>query len=125
MFDFEKLLAYQRSVAIYKIILKNILTNRRVDWSFKDQLRRAAMSVVFNIAEGAGKYSKLDKRRFYIFSRASINECVAALELLKEEQIVSVELISKLYSDFEELARILAGLMRGLDTREEGKAKRE
>jgi four helix bundle protein len=46
-----------------------------------DQFTRASMSVVLNIAEGAGKTSKPDKRRFYLTARGSATESAALLDV--------------------------------------------
>ncbi len=48
----------------------------------RDQLFRAADSVVLNIAEGAGRNSRADKLRFYEIAKGSATESAAALELL-------------------------------------------
>jgi four helix bundle protein len=46
-----------------------------------DQFTRASMSVVLNIAEGAGKVSKADKRRYYLTARGSATESAALLDV--------------------------------------------
>lgn len=46
-----------------------------------DQFTRASMSVVLNIAEGAGKLSKGDKRRYYLSARGSATESAALLDI--------------------------------------------
>ena len=48
----------------------------------KDQLRRAALSVVTNIAEGAGNTSDKQQVRYYGIARASANEVSALLDVL-------------------------------------------
>ena len=48
----------------------------------RDQLFRAADSVVHNIAEGAGRTAQADKRRHYSYAKGSAMECGAALALL-------------------------------------------
>ena len=48
----------------------------------RDQLFRAADSVVLNIAEGAGRNSRCDKQRHYEIAKGSATESAAALELL-------------------------------------------
>lgn len=48
----------------------------------KDQLDRAATSVVLNIAEGAGEFSKDEKQRFYRIARRSATETAAILDIL-------------------------------------------
>ena len=45
-----------------------------------DQLRRAAVSICLNIAEGAGEFATADKARFYRIARRSATECVAILD---------------------------------------------
>ncbi len=52
------------------------------DYDLKDQLRRAATSVVLNISEGAGRNSRNDKQRHYEIAKGSATECGAALEML-------------------------------------------
>ena len=54
-----------------------------------DQFTRASLSIVLNLAEGAGKHSKLNKRRYYLTARGSATESAALdvclrLELLDE-----------------------------------------
>ena len=46
------------------------------------QLKRAAFSVSLNIAEGAGKSAKLDKKRFYEIARGSAMESAAICDIL-------------------------------------------
>ena len=47
------------------------------------QLRRATLSTVLNIAEGAGEHSKPEKLRFYRMARRSATESAAALDALE------------------------------------------
>ncbi|MFO0677889.1 MAG: four helix bundle protein [Polyangiaceae bacterium] len=53
-----------------------------------DQFTRAAMSILLNIAEGAGKASKADKRRFYVTARGSATESAALLDACLRLQLV-------------------------------------
>jgi four helix bundle protein len=45
-----------------------------------DQVRRASVSIVLNIAEGSGKTSGPDQRRFYAMARGSAMECGAIVD---------------------------------------------
>ncbi len=49
----------------------------------KDQLERAALSIVLNLAEGAGKPSRAEQRRFYSIAFGSLRETQALLQILK------------------------------------------
>lgn len=48
----------------------------------RDQLERASLGTVLNIAEGAGRRSSADKRRFYEMARGSATETAALLDVL-------------------------------------------
>lgn len=47
----------------------------------KDQLERAASSVVLNLAEGSERSTPADKRKFYVIALGSLRECQAILDL--------------------------------------------
>ena len=49
----------------------------------RDQLERASLGVVLNIAEGAGRRSAADKRRFYEMARGSATETAAITDVLR------------------------------------------
>ena len=66
----------------------------------KDQFDRASLSVVLNIAEGAGKRSAVDQGRFYSIALGSLRECTAILDItnqLKERVELIDHLGAKLY----------------------------
>ncbi|HAM39653.1 MAG TPA: hypothetical protein DCP53_09725 [Elusimicrobia bacterium] len=69
------------------------------------------MSTVINIAEGSGKFSKADKKNFYIIARGSVYECVSILELIKEENNISDERYREFYCKYEEISKMLMGLI--------------
>ena len=56
--------------------------------SLKDQLERAAASVALNLAEGAGRQTKADQRRFYSIALGSLRECQAVLDLRDIEGVI-------------------------------------
>ena len=53
-------------------------------FGLRSQLRRAAVSIPANIAEGYGKRSSADKARFYNIAQGSLNECLYYLRLAKD-----------------------------------------
>ena len=59
----------------------------------RDQLERASLSIVLNLAEGSGKESRKDRKRFYSMAFCSIRE-VQALALILENQELSQKIDS-------------------------------
>jgi len=111
MFDFEKLDVYRNAKELNKEILKFLRDNKNIDSYVRDQLRRASISMVINIAEGSGKFSKPDKRNFYTIARGSVYECVSLFELILEEKQVSEESYKYFYQKLEIISKMLLGLI--------------
>jgi four helix bundle protein len=55
----------------------------------KDQLERASLSVVLNVAEAAGRRSRRDKARYYAIARGSATETAALLDVLAMRRLAS------------------------------------
>ncbi|MCF8255591.1 MAG: four helix bundle protein [Bacteroidia bacterium] len=73
------------------------------------------MSIVLNIAEGSGRFTKPDKRNFYIISRGSVFECVAILELLLEQNSIDHQSYQEFYFLAEQLSKMLFALIKNLE----------
>ena len=67
---------YQHAVTFYRATRQ-----LRLPGHLKDQLERAASSVVLNLAEGTGRPTRPDKRKFYNIALGSLRECQAVLDL--------------------------------------------
>ena len=111
MFDFENLNVYQKAKALNKEILNFLKENRQIDSFIRDQMKRASISIVINIAEGSGKFSKADKRNFYTISRGSVYECASLLELISDEKQITQEKFTDFYEKFETISKMLLGLI--------------
>jgi four helix bundle protein len=110
MFDFEKLIAYQKAREVNKKIQK-LLLDKKINSFLRDQLYRASVSMVINIAEGTGKLSKNDRKNFYVISRGSVFECASLLEMFCDENIIIPTQLELLKSELEEVSRLLSGLI--------------
>ena len=75
---------------------------------------RASFSVPLNIAEGSGKFSKPDRRNFFIISRASLFECVAIVDILKDKGDISEIQSQAIITGADELSRILFAMIKNL-----------
>tara|TARA_R110002050_G_scaffold176927_1_gene309967 strand:- start:488 stop:832 length:345 start_codon:yes stop_codon:yes gene_type:complete len=113
MFDFEKLTVYCKAKDFNKKVYTFLLSNE-LDRSAKDQLRRASFSIMLNVAEGSGRFTKPDKRNFFIISRGSAFECVAIFDHLKDIGSLSNEAFTHFYSDLDELSRMLFAMIKSL-----------
>ena len=114
MFDFEKLQVYEKAKALNKDVLSVMRNIKSIDAVLKNQLRRASLSIVLNIAEGTSRYSKADKRHFYIMSRGSAFECVAIFDVMKDEAILTELEFRSFYSKAEEVSRMLFSMIQSL-----------
>jgi len=113
MFDFEKLDVYAKAKSFNHHIL-NFLNKSKIDKTTYDQLRRASLSIMLNIAEGSGRFTKPDKRNFYVIARGSVFECVAIFDFLKDMNIINEETYNKFYSSLEEISKMLFSLIKNL-----------
>jgi four helix bundle protein len=80
LLDHERLDVYQLALDFLVFANGVIEALPRGRSHLADQFTRASTSVVLNIAEGAGKLSKPDKRRYYLTARGSATECAALLD---------------------------------------------
>ena len=82
-FQFEKLLVYQKAVDFADRVCATTEQFQRAYGFRVDQLNRAALSISANIAEGNGRFTKADRKNFFIIARGSVQECVPLLELAR------------------------------------------
>lgn len=111
MFDFENLDVYKKARELNKVILRFLQENKYIDSYLRDQLRRASISMVINIAEGSGKFSKADKKNFYTTARGSVYECVSLFEIIYGENQITKDLFKDFYQNFETISKMLLGLI--------------
>lgn len=112
MFDFQKLKVYQKARVVNKEIRGYIKRNRIFDPYYKDQLKRASVNIVMNIAEGSAKKVKREKINYYTLSREHVYECVSIIELLHDDGSLSQNKFEEFMTNYEELSKMLYGLIR-------------
>lgn len=89
VFDHEKLDVYR--VAREFVTVISPFLKRNLPRELRDQLDRASTSILFNIAEGAGKMARADKQRFYEIARGSATEAAAQLDVLQIRGVISAD----------------------------------
>jgi four helix bundle protein len=78
--EFQRFDVYRVALEFQAMVPR--LVPRRGYASLRDQLDRASASILLNIAEGCGRFSRSDKAQFYLIARGSAMECAAALDVL-------------------------------------------
>lgn len=116
-FMFENLEVYQKSVDLAEEIINLTGEFPKGYYFLTDQLNRASLSIATNIAEGNGRYTKRDRRNFFIIARGSVQECIPLLEISKRKQLISNVILSDLFNQLEIISKMLSGLINGLEKR--------
>lgn len=116
-FMFENLQVYQKAVDFADCTTELAGRFPRGYYFLADQLNRASLSISANLAEGNGRFTKSDRRNFFTIARGSAQECVPLLEVARRRGFVDEATHAQLKADLEEIARMLSGLINGLDKR--------
>ncbi len=110
-FGYRKLIAYQKAKEIVKRtyrLLKKFPAEER--YALCDQLRRASVSVISNIAEGVNRYSVKDKVHFIEMAFGSLMEVSSQIEIAEDLGYITVEDRMSMDEMIKEEARLLSGL---------------
>jgi four helix bundle protein len=108
MFKFERFDAWKRAVAFANDLwLLSEALPKLHQYSLGEQLRRAALSVPTNIAEGSGRESPKERAYFYGVAKGSIYECVSLLEMAKLRGFITDEARQIHYKEADQIAAIL------------------
>lgn len=113
-FNFEKLDVYKKSndfVSQVYSLTKNF--PKEETFGLTSQLRRAAVSISLNVAEGSAR-SKKDFSRFIDMARGSIFECVTILQISLKQNYVEESKFEQLEDHLVEISKMLSGLKRSL-----------
>ena len=113
-FDHERLEVYQVALELFDLADEVVEHLPRGRGHLADQLTRASLSIVNNIAEGAGKFSKGDKRRYYLSAMGSSTESAAMLDVCLRRKLISDEthrqgkqLLDRIVAMLTKLAKML------------------
>jgi len=115
MFSFEKLDVWSKSVDLADVVYR--LTKDFPDYErfgLPNQMRRAAVSVSSNIAEGSSRESRKDFARFIQLAFGSLMEIVSQLHIAQRQGFIAKDEANKLYAQAKEISKMLSGLKRSL-----------
>ena len=114
-FTFEKIEVWHKSRILVKeiyLLINDFPSFER--YSLADQLRRAAISVPSNIAEGSGRPSPKERIRFTEIAYGSLMEAYNQLILAGDLGYIDKSRIQQLKPLFEEVAKMLSGFRNSL-----------
>ena len=112
VFGYRKLIAYQKAKEVVKWtykLLKKFPDEER--FAMCNQLRRASISVISNIAEGVNRFSLKDKSRFIEMAYGSLMEVSSQFEIAEELGYITVDERQNMVQLIEDDARLLSGLL--------------
>jgi len=113
-FKFEELAVYWKAIDFIDKVyaLTREYPNEEI-FCLTSQLRRAAISVSLNIAEGSSR-TKKDFCRFLDVAKGSVHECVAVLEVSLKQNYINRSTFEKFREYLVEISKMLSGLKRSL-----------
>ena len=97
---------------VYKICRQPILSK---EFSLKDQLCRASVSVMSNLAEGFERAHTVEKIQMYKVARASAAEVRSLLYVLEDQEMAAFVQIQELRRSVEEVGMLITGLIRSTE----------
>lgn len=115
MFNFEKLAVWQKAIEYADVVYtmtREFPSDER--FGLTSQLRRSAVSVSANIAEGSSRSSKADVARFVEIAYGSLIESVSGFEIAKRQKLLTPESSAMLYQQAETLAKMLSGFRKSI-----------
>jgi len=112
---FEDMDAWKRAcrlaVEVYQLTNQSELQK---DWGLRDQVRRSAISISSNIAEGFERNSNAEFKRFLLIAKGSCGELRSQLYILKALDLLEKKGISRLITECTEISSMLQRLIRHL-----------
>ena len=115
--QFRELVAWQKSVDLAVKMYRICETfPKREQFGLAQQMRSAAVSVSSNLAEGCGRGTAPDYRRFLLHARGSTYELETQIEIAKRVGLIADADASTLVADTNEVERLLNGMIRRLNS---------
>lgn len=113
MSDFRKLLVWQKSMSLTTKIYTNTKQFPKEElFGLTSQIRRSAISIPSNIAEGLGRDSNNELIRFLNIAVGSLFELQTQLEISKNITYLNEEEFNNLYEDSREVERMLVAFLK-------------
>jgi len=109
---FEDLIAWQKGQDLCVEVYNNFRNSK--DYSFRDQICRASVSICNNIAEGFDRSSNADFVRFLYMATGSTSEVRSMLYLAKRLDYINPDKAQTMIDGTNEVSKIIYGLIKSL-----------
>jgi four helix bundle protein len=116
-FMFENLQVYQKAVDLADRVASLSENFPRGYYFLTDQLNRAALSIATNLAEGNGRFTKADRKHFFMIARGSTQECIPLLQVATRRGLIEPAQHEEFRNTLEAIAKMISGLVQGLEKR--------
>jgi four helix bundle protein len=107
MYPYEKLQVYQIALRVNVEVYELLKQSEFLPAYLKNQLGRASLSIMLNIAEGSARTGTRERLQFLKIARGSVFECAALLDFIEKIQGISVEAINSMRTQFESISKML------------------
>jgi four helix bundle protein len=115
MFNFEKLDVWQKAIDFADLVYNRTRAFPADErFGLTNQMRRAAVSISSNIAEGTSRMSQTDFARFIEIATGSVFEVVSQSFIGRRQGFLSEENFRVIYRSADEIGRMLSGLRKSL-----------
>lgn len=115
MFNFERLEVWEKAVDFADLVYRVTRTFPDDErFGLTNQMRRAAVSVSSNIAEGSARFSKADYARFIEIATGSLFEVVSQAFVSRRNGLIKEDEFQAIYQAAEEQGKMLSGLRKSV-----------
>lgn len=115
MFNFEKLDVWQEAIQFADLVyeLTGVFPGEE-RFGLTNQMRRAAVSISSNLAEGSSRASRTDFGRFVEIATGSLFEVVSQTTIALRREMIARANYNRIYAAAEKQSKMLSGLRRSL-----------
>lgn len=112
--SFEDVVAWQKGRELNRALFKTLQNNK--NFSYKDQLFRASLSITNNIAEGFERGGDKELKQFLVIARGSTAEVRSMLYTALDNEYINQAQFDQFLRHIQEIGRLLTGFIKKLST---------
>jgi four helix bundle protein len=109
---FEEMIVWQKAKVLSSTIYKQFRDSK--DYSFRDQIQRASVSIMNNIAEGFERKGEKELKYFLFIAKGSCGEVRSMIHLALDLKYISNQQFNDLYKSSTEISKMLAGFIKSV-----------